>query len=163
MGEETGWCAYLLPRLSPSAGKAGAMIVSGAIRGLWHWPVVISPLIAQVVAGEITPAQLAGAGVVIAFQLMLSNVLFGAVFGWIWYRTESVPLVGWLHYWYDMIRDITLMLLVGYGGGLWMTWLNPFLLLPLGYILIYDVLIGEGLNWKKFFARLTVPKPEKPA
>jgi membrane protease YdiL (CAAX protease family) len=158
MGEETGWCAYLLPRLSPSTGKAGAMIVSGVIRGLWHWPVVVSPVIVQVVAGEHTPAELVGAAVVIAFQLVLSNVLFGAIFGWIWYRTESIPLVGWLHYWHDMARDVTLMLLVGYGSSLWVTMLNPFLLFPLGYLLMYDVLVGEGLDWKRFFKRMKPPK-----
>lgn len=153
MGEETGWCAYLLPRLSPSTGKAGAMIVSGLIRGLWHWPIVLSPVIVQVIAGEHTPAELVGAAVVIAFQLILSNVLFGAVFGWIWYRTESIPLVGWLHFWYDLARDVTLMLFVGYGSSLWVTQLNMIVFLILGGALLDQVLRGEGLTWKRFFKR----------
>jgi membrane protease YdiL (CAAX protease family) len=163
LGEETGWCAYVLPRLAPAAGKAGALIVSGTIRGLWHWPVVVGPIIAQVAAGERTPLELLGAGVVIAIQLVLSNILFGAVFGWIWYRTESLPLVGWLHFWHDLARDVTIMLLVGYGGSLWVTMLNPFILFPVGYILLYDTLAGEGLDWKKFFARLRSGKSQKPA
>jgi membrane protease YdiL (CAAX protease family) len=163
MGEETGWCAYVLPRLAPSAGKTRAMIVSGVIRGLWHWPIVISPVIVQVIAGEHTPLELLGAGVVVAFQLILSNVLFGAVFNWIWYRTESIPLVGWLHYWHDLARDVMILLLVGFGGSLWVTMLNLFFVLPVGYILMYDTLVGEGLDWKKFFARLKSGKSEKPA
>ena len=163
MGEETGWCAYVLPRLAPAAGRTGAMIVSGAIRGFWHMPILIAPIIVQVAAGERTPLELLGAGMVIAFQLMLSNVLFGSIFGWIWYRTESVPLVGWLHYWHDLARDVTIMLLVGYGGSLWVTMLNPFVLFPVGYILLVDTLAGEGLDWKKFFARLRSGKSGKPA
>lgn len=147
MGEETGWCAYLLPRFSPTIGKTQALIVSGAIRGLWHWPVLISPILAQVVAGEHTPAELMGAGIVTAIQLVVSNVFFGAVFGWIWYRTESIPLVGWLHYWYDMVRDVTIMLLVGYGNSLWAARLSGFVWVILGFILLRQVLQSEGLSW----------------
>ena len=62
--------------------------------------------------------------IIVAFQLVVSNVLFGAVFGWIWYRTESVPLVGWLHFWFDLVRDVAAMLIVGYASGLWMTAIN---------------------------------------
>ncbi len=163
VGEETGWSAYLLPRLAPSAGKAGAMIVSGAIRGLWHWPILVAPIIVQVAAGERTPLELLGAGAVIAFQLALSNVFFGSIFGWIWYRTESIPLAGWLHYWYDLARDVTILLLVGYAGSLWVTLLNPFILLPLGWLLLDQTLRGEGLDWKKFIDRWRSGKSEKPA
>jgi hypothetical protein len=153
MGEETGWCAYFLPRLSPKIGKTRAIIVSGVIRGLWHWPVLISPVIVQVVAGEHTPAELVGAAFVIAFQLIFSNVLFGAIFGWIWYRTESIPLVGWLHYWYDMARDLTIILLVGYGSSLWVSRLSGFVPVVLGFILLQQVLKTEGLNWWQLLGR----------
>jgi len=150
MGEEVGWCAYVLPRLSVT-GKARAMIVSSVIRGLWHWPVLLGPVIAQVIAGEHTLVELVGAAIVIAFQLILSNLFFGAVFGFVWYRTESIPLVGWLHFWHDLARDITIMFLVGYGSSLWVASLNAFLWLPIGYMLLYTILSEEGLNWKRFF------------
>ena len=156
MGEETGWCAYMLTRFSPS-GKARAIIISSVIRGLWHWPVVLGPVIAQVVAGEHTLLEMAGAAVVIAIQLVLSNLFFGAVFGFVWYRTESLPQAGWLHFWHDLARDVTIMLLVGYGGSLWVRSLNAFIWLPIGYLLLYTILSEEGLNWKRFF------KQEKPS
>ena len=38
-GEEFGWRAYLLPKLMPLGGKK-AMLVSGIIWGIWHWPVI---------------------------------------------------------------------------------------------------------------------------
>lgn len=160
MGEEIGWCAYLLPELSPAFGKTRALIVSSVIRGLWHWPVVVGPVIAQVIAGERTLAELLGASIVIAFQLIVSNILFGAIFGWLWYRTESIPLVGWLHYWYDFARDVTLMLIVGYGSSLWVTQLNAFVLFPLGFVLLDQVLKGEGLDWKRFLRRGTTLSSE---
>jgi membrane protease YdiL (CAAX protease family) len=161
MGEEVGWCAYLLPRLSPAVGKTRALVVSGALRGLWHWPVLVAPILAQVIAGERTPVEFIGAGVVCAIQLVLSNILFGAIFGWIWYRTESIPLVGWLHYWHDLARDMTVMLLVSYGSSLWVTRLNLFLWLPIGFLLLDQVLREEELEWKKFFSRTEHSKPDR--
>jgi membrane protease YdiL (CAAX protease family) len=38
-GEEFGWRAYLLPKLLP-LGSRRAMIISGVIWGVWHWPVI---------------------------------------------------------------------------------------------------------------------------
>ena len=160
MGEEAGWCAYLLPQMSPKIGKTRALIVSGVIRGLWHWPVVISPVIGQVIAGEHTFLELLGAGVVIAVQLAFSNILFGAVMGWVWYRTESLPLVGWTHFWHNLTRDVTIMLLAGYGGSLWAAQLSGFVPIILGFVLIDRVRKSEGLEWWQLFAR---EKDQKPA
>ena len=39
LGEEFGWRAYLLPKLLP-LGERRAMLVSGVIWGVWHWPVI---------------------------------------------------------------------------------------------------------------------------
>jgi membrane protease YdiL (CAAX protease family) len=153
MGEEVGWCAYLLPRLSPHIGKTRAAIVSGVIRGLWHWPVLVGPIIAQVVAGERTIFELIGAGVVIALQLVITNVFFGSLLAWVWYRTESIPLVGWLHYWHNLARDVTITLLVSYGSSLWATQLNGLVLYPLCFILLDQVRIKEGLEWKQILGR----------
>jgi membrane protease YdiL (CAAX protease family) len=38
-GEEFGWRAYLQPRLMPLGGRK-AMLLMGAIWGVWHWPVI---------------------------------------------------------------------------------------------------------------------------
>jgi len=150
IGEETGWCAYLLPRLSPQVGKPRAMLVSGAIRGLWHWPVLVAPVIGQVIAGEHTWLELLGAGVVIAIQLVIGNVLFGSILGWVWYRTESIPLVGWAHFWHNLTRDVTLMLLVGYGDSLWAA-LMPIALYVFAFVLFDRVRRDEGLEWWQVF------------
>ncbi len=39
-GEEFGWRGYMLPKLMP-LGARMAMIVQGAIWGVWHWPVIL--------------------------------------------------------------------------------------------------------------------------
>lgn len=38
-GEEFGWRAYLLPKLMPLGGRR-AVLVSGVIWGVWHWPII---------------------------------------------------------------------------------------------------------------------------
>ncbi|CAN5892381.1 hypothetical protein BH23ACT11_BH23ACT11_30020 [soil metagenome] len=38
-GEEFGWRAYLLPRLMPMGGRR-ALILTGVIWGVWHWPII---------------------------------------------------------------------------------------------------------------------------
>lgn len=113
MGEELGWCAYLLPLLAPAFGKIGAVVISGIARGLWHLPVVLAPLIFAASQNEM-PLNALGANVLlIALALVISNILFGAAMGWLWLKTESVPLLGWTHQWFDIARDFGLLLLFG--------------------------------------------------
>ncbi len=38
-GEEFGWRGYLLPKLAP-LGQSKALLLSGLIWGIWHWPVI---------------------------------------------------------------------------------------------------------------------------
>jgi len=38
-GEEFGWRAYLLPKLYP-LGRRRAIVLSGVVWGVWHWPVI---------------------------------------------------------------------------------------------------------------------------
>ena len=151
VGEELGWCAYLLSRLAPRIGRVRAMMVSGAIRGLWHWPVLIGPIIADVVAGERSFVSLLIFSLLVAFQLVWSNILVGAVFGWCWYRTKSIPLLGWMHQWYDLMRDVTILLLVGYGKSLWATSLSSIILSGLGCWLLFRVSQEEGSSWRSWF------------
>lgn len=39
-GEEFGWRGYLLPKLMPLGGRK-AILLTGAIWGVWHWPVIL--------------------------------------------------------------------------------------------------------------------------
>jgi membrane protease YdiL (CAAX protease family) len=39
LGEEFGWRAYLLPKLMP-LGRRRALVLTGIIWGIWHWPVI---------------------------------------------------------------------------------------------------------------------------
>jgi len=151
MGEEIGWCGYFLPRLAPKTGKVRALIVSGIIRGLWHWPVVISPVLVNFIRGEQTLAILLVSALVFAFQLAVSNIFFGAVFAWIWYRTESMPLVGWLHYWYDLVRDVATLVLVGYASSLWVNQLTSIVFMGLGCGLLMEIAKEEGTKLNTFY------------
>lgn len=38
-GEEFGWRGYLLPKLMPLGGRK-AVLISGVIWGIWHWPII---------------------------------------------------------------------------------------------------------------------------
>jgi hypothetical protein len=37
---------------------------------------------------------------------------------------------------------------------------DPVCVVSLGYVLMYGVLVGEGLNWRRFFGREKNPKPD---
>lgn len=143
MGEELGWCTYLLPQMTPSMGKTRALVVSGLIRGLWHWPVLVGPILAQVLTGEKTITQLLILAMAFAVQLGITNILMGAVFSWLWYKTESQPLTGWLHQCYDAMRDVTPMFIVGYGASIWPT-VGLFLFMAVGVQLMMYVARSEG-------------------
>ena len=40
-GEEAGWRGFLTPRLTARFGRRKGLVLSGAIWGVWHWPVMI--------------------------------------------------------------------------------------------------------------------------
>jgi len=131
LGEGVGWTSYLLPRLAPHCGKRWALVIAGAIRGLWHWPVLSGPVIAQGISGEQTfSLSVVFSAISSLFLLLVTNALFGSLFGWVWYRTKSLPLMGWLHQWFDATRDVTALLVIGYSSSLWFTilWGVPFYL-----------------------------------
>lgn len=113
MGEEIGWCAYLLPLLEPAMGKFGAVLLSGVLRGIWHLPVLLLPLLAQVWKGEMALASFSITALVLTGALLFSNILFGAMMGWLWFKTTSIPLLGWAHQWFDLTRDAAALFISG--------------------------------------------------
>jgi len=109
MAEEVGWCAYLLPLLEPAFGKLGAVIFSGALRGVWHLPVIVMPLLVQVLKNETTWDFFIANVFIATTALLFSNLLFGAAMSWLWFKTASIALVGWAHQWFDLTRDAALL------------------------------------------------------
>jgi membrane protease YdiL (CAAX protease family) len=79
LGEELGWRGFLLPRLLP-LGTAPAVLVSGAVWGLWHTPLILLGYN----YGVETPGWL---GVV---MMTGTCVVVGAVFAWLRLRSASV-------------------------------------------------------------------------
>jgi membrane protease YdiL (CAAX protease family) len=83
LGEELGWRGYLLPKLMP-LGRGRAILLSGVIWGVWHWPVILQ--------GRNYPGQpILGMFLMIGFC-----VLFGAILSWLYLRTGSpwAPALG---------------------------------------------------------------------
>ena len=157
LGEEIGWCGYLMTQPVEHIGRTRSIIISGVIRGVWHWPILFSPHLIKMLAGEESILQLTLAGIVILIPLVCSNILMGAFFGWIWFRTQSLPLLGWTHQWYDLARDATITLLVGYVNSPWV----KYLALPAFYMVCFTlferILREEGLTWRSVFG--LAPKP----
>lgn len=76
LGEELGWRGFLLPRLMP-LGQWKALLISGAIWGLWH-----APAIAQ---GHNYPDN-----PVLGILLMtVFCILLGIIIGWLYLKTRS--------------------------------------------------------------------------
>ena len=117
MGEEMGWCGFLLSYLSPQFGKTRALIISGIYRGIWHFPILISPLLYKVIIGEQSVFALFLLSLVFILQLIVSNVFFSSLFGYLWYETESIPLLGWFHFLYDLMRDFSMFFIIGFAGS----------------------------------------------
>jgi len=80
-GEEFGWRAYLLPKLLPLGGRKAALI-SGAIWGVWHAPIIAM--------GHNYGVDYAGFPWLGMVMMTLFCVLFGVFMAWITLKEGSV-------------------------------------------------------------------------
>jgi membrane protease YdiL (CAAX protease family) len=76
LGEELGWRGFLLPRLLP-LGQWKAILVSGAIWGVWHAPAILQ--------GHNYPDH----PILGVFMMIVFTVLLGAIFSWLYLETNS--------------------------------------------------------------------------
>lgn len=77
IGEEVGWRGWLLPSLLP-LGKWPALLISGAIWGFWHSPLILLGY---------NFAQPNWFGVAL---MIVATMFLGTLFGWLRLRTASV-------------------------------------------------------------------------
>lgn len=129
VGEEYGWSGYILTELSEVIGKTKAIVVSGSLRGLWHLPLLIIPVMLKVSTGKQSILELFLLTIVFAFQLIISNIFFSALWGYVWFKTKSIPLLGWMHFMFDLARDFSILFIIGFGESIWFKygWVIPFL------------------------------------
>ena len=80
-GEEFGWRGYLQPKLMPLGGRK-AILLTGVIWGVWHWPVI---LMGYNYGTDYFGAPFLGPLAMVWFTLTLS-----AIFGWLTIKAESV-------------------------------------------------------------------------
>ncbi|SEB42841.1 CAAX protease self-immunity [Paramicrobacterium humi] len=78
LGEELGWRGWLLPKLLP-LGTVPALLISGAVWGLWHAPLIL--------LGYNYPTASGWLGVLL---MMGMCVVMGGIFGWLRIRSRSV-------------------------------------------------------------------------
>jgi membrane protease YdiL (CAAX protease family) len=76
LGEELGWRGFLIPQLMP-LGQRKAILISGAIWGLWHAPVIVQGL------------NYPGYPVAGIFMMIVFCVLLTAIFSWLYLNTRS--------------------------------------------------------------------------
>lgn len=80
-GEEFGWRAYLLPKLQ-ELGTRKALLVSGIIWGVWHWPVIAM--------GHNYGLGYAGFPWLGMLMMVWVTVAWGVLIGWLALRGRSV-------------------------------------------------------------------------
>jgi len=80
-GEEFGWRAYLQPKLMP-LGERRALLLSGLIWGVWHWPVVAM--------GHNYGLDYPGAPWLGLLMTLWFTLTVGVFFGWAVLRAGSV-------------------------------------------------------------------------
>jgi membrane protease YdiL (CAAX protease family) len=109
LGEELGWRGYLLPGLL-GLGQWRAILISGAIWGVWHAPAILQ--------GHNYPEH----PVLGVFMMVAFCVLMGTIFSWLylWTRSPWAPALG--HGSLNAIAGLPLLFLTGvdlaFGGTL---------------------------------------------
>ena len=80
-GEEFGWRAYLQPKLT-GLGKRRALVATGVIWGVWHWPVILM--------GHNYGFDYPGAPYLGLFAMVWFTVALSVLLGWMTWRAGSV-------------------------------------------------------------------------
>jgi len=80
-GEEFGWRGYLLPKLMPLGGRK-AILLTGVIWGVWHWPVILM--------GYNYGLDYFGAPFLGPLAMVWFTIVVSALLGWVTIKANSV-------------------------------------------------------------------------
>ncbi len=107
LGEELGWRGFLLPRLIEAGwGQWWALIVSGAVWGLWHAPVIL--------LGHNYPDH-PYLGVLL---MTVFCILLGIIFGWLRLASGSVWTATLAHATLNAVAGFPLIVLTPFDSAL---------------------------------------------
>jgi len=73
LGEETGWRGLALPRLQAKYGPVLAAIILGALQGLWHLPILFTPLLGPFSLEKLITFVLTATGGVFLYNWVFNN------------------------------------------------------------------------------------------
>lgn len=83
VGEEAGWRGWMTPFLENRMGKGKALVLSGIIWGVWHWPIIL-------LAGYNFGTGYWGAPLTGALMMCVSCVALGILLSWVYEKTQSI-------------------------------------------------------------------------
>jgi len=89
LGEELGWRGYLLPKLRSFFSDRTALVVSGAIWGIWHLPVIVM--------GHNYGTGYAGYPWLGILAMVVFCIIFGTIEGYVAIKLESVIPAAMIH------------------------------------------------------------------
>jgi membrane protease YdiL (CAAX protease family) len=108
-GEEFGWRAFLVPALTKFGNKK-ALIISGIIWGVWHWPVIMM--------GHNYGLDYPGFPWLGLLAMVWFTISCGIFFGWLILKAESVWPAVFAHGALNGIAAIGLLFIKGPGSML---------------------------------------------
>lgn len=144
-GEEFGWRAYLLPRLTERYGHRKSLLLHAFIWWAWHLPAIIG---IGLQAGDHNTQV----WVSVLFTILITlipSMMNAILFAYVWLASGSLVVVSIYHALFDEIRD-TLEQFIGF-GPLVSVW-EMVVTTVFGAILLW-----KG-NWGSLFARMKQPK-----
>lgn len=83
LGEETGWRGWMTPFLAARMERKKALVLSGVIWGVWHWPVIL-------LAGYNFGTGYWGAPFTGALEMCLACVALGILLSFLYEKTNSI-------------------------------------------------------------------------
>lgn len=83
VGEETGWRGYMTPFLCEKLGHRWGLVVSGAVWGAWHWPLIC-------LAGYNFGTGYFGAPVTGAAMMCVACAALGILLAFVYDKTQSI-------------------------------------------------------------------------
>lgn len=139
LGEELGWRGWLLPNLMP-LGQWKAILISGAIWGVWHAPAVVQGL------------NYPGYPVAGVFMMIVFCALLGTIFSWLYLNTKSPWVAALAHGAINATAGIpVLFLLPGFNMAFAGTIATPIAWIGMAFF----------IGWLMLSKRLPVPVQEE--